>query len=68
MEGLLSTGLTLSSFKLDGVGPVDNRPFTDKFHKGVVYIQIIRWSKSLCVITEAKDVIRQPLCPKEKLK
>ena len=27
--------------------------------KGVVYIQIIRWSKSLCVITEAQDVLRK---------
>ena len=28
------------------------------FTKGVVYIQIIRWSKSLCVIFEAHAVLR----------
>ena len=26
--------------------------------KGVVYVQIIRWSKSLCMITEAQDNLR----------
>ena len=27
-------------------------------HEGVVYIQIIRWSKCLCVITEAQNNLR----------
>ena len=27
--------------------------------QGVVYIQITRWSKSLCVITEAQDNLRK---------
>ena len=27
--------------------------------EGVAYIQIIRWSRSLCVIIEAQDILRK---------
>ena len=48
-------GFANELFKEDVAGVI----LLETMHKWVVYIQIIRWSKSLCVITEAQDVLRK---------